>query len=199
VRSKGVGVFFVTQSPKDVPPAILGQLGHRVQHALRAFTADDDKALKAAARTFPKTEFYDLEETMTTLGIGEALVTVLGPSGVPTAPVATRLIPPASRMGPLTDAELQQRLAASKQVQDYAQAIDRESAREMLAARMVARPDEEPEAKSPARRSAAEPPSTFEQVLKSPLTRSLANTVARGLLGALLGPPPRRRRRSSYF
>ena len=78
VRSKGVGVFFVTQSPKDVPPDVLGQLGHRVQHALRAFTPDDEKALKAAARTFPKTDFYDVEETLTTLGIGEALVTVLG-------------------------------------------------------------------------------------------------------------------------
>jgi len=194
VRSKGVGVFFVTQSPKDVPAAILGQLGHRVQHALRAFTADDDTALRAAARTFPKTEFYDLEETMTTLGIGEALVTVLGANGVPTPPVATRLVPPASRMGPLTDAEMQQRLSASKQVQEYAQAIDRESARERLAARMTTQPDHEPAARAPARRGKAEPESTFEQVLKSPLTRSLANTVTRGLLGALLGSPPRRRR-----
>ena len=105
IRSKGVGVFFVTQNPKDVPPDVLGQLGHRVQHALRAFTPDDEKALKAAARTFPKTEFYDIEETLTTLGIGEALVTVLGPKGIPTPPFATRMIPPASRMAPLTDAE----------------------------------------------------------------------------------------------
>src|SRR6185503_2783770 len=73
VRSKGVGIYFVTQSPKDVPPEVLGQLGHRVQHALRAFTPDDEKALRAAARTFPKTPFYDVEETLTTLGIGEAL------------------------------------------------------------------------------------------------------------------------------
>ncbi len=104
VRSKGVGVFFVTQSPKDVPADVLGQLGHRVQHALRAFTPDDEKALKAAARTFPKTSFYDVEETLTTLGIGEALITVLGANGAPTPPFATRLIPPASRMEPLTDA-----------------------------------------------------------------------------------------------
>ena len=166
IRSKGVGVFFVTQSPKDVPADVLGQLGHRVQHALRAFTPDDDKALKAAARTFPKTEFYDLEETMTTLGIGEALVTVLSGNGVPTAPVATRLIPPASRMGPLTDAELQQRLAASKQVQEYAQAVDRESAREMLAARMAGRAsDAEAAPAAHTKRGAREPVSTFEQVL----------------------------------
>jgi hypothetical protein len=197
VRSKGVGVFFVTQSPKDVPATILGQLGHRVQHALRAFTADDDKALKAAARTFPKTEFYDLEETMTTLGIGEALVAVLGANGVPSPPVATRLVPPASRMGPLSETELSQRLTASKQVQEYSQAIDRESAHEMLAARMAGRTEAAPVEKPAPRRTSAEPASTFEQVLKSPLARSIATTVTRGLLGALLGPPPRRRRR--YF
>jgi len=199
IRSKGVGVFFVTQSPKDVPSDVLGQLGHRVQHALRAYTADDDKALKAAARTFPKTDFYDLEETMTTLAIGEALVTVLRADGVPTPPVATRLLPPTSRMGPLSEAELRQRLAASTQVQEYAQPIDRESAREMLAARLAGRGQEVEEQAGPApRRAAHEPPSTFEQVLKSPLTRSIATTVTRGLLGALLGPPPRRRRRR-YF
>ena len=101
IRSKGVGVFFITQSPKDIHEDVLAQLGHRVQHALRAFTPDDDKALKAAARTFPKTPFYDVEETLTTLGIGEAFVTVLSPQGVPTPPFATRLIPPASNMSPL--------------------------------------------------------------------------------------------------
>jgi len=103
VRSKGVGVYFITQSPKDVPETVLGQLGHRVQHALRAFTPDDDKALTAAARTFPKTPFYDVSETLTTLGIGEAFITVLTPKGVPTMPFATRLIPPSSKMGPLPD------------------------------------------------------------------------------------------------
>jgi len=132
IRSKGVGVFFVTQSPKDVPPDVLGQLGHRVQHALRAFTEDDDRALKAAARTFPKTSFYDIEETLTTLGIGEALVSTLAANGVPTQPFAVRMVPPSSRMGPLTDAELQERLAASGQVKHYAKDVDRQSAREML-------------------------------------------------------------------
>ena len=85
IRSKGVGVYFVTQSPKDIPEEVLGQLGHRVQHALRAFTPDDEKALRAAARTYPKTSFYDVEETLTTLGTGEALVTVFSPKGVPTS------------------------------------------------------------------------------------------------------------------
>jgi uncharacterized protein len=198
VRSKGVGVFFVTQSPKDVPAEVLGQLGHRVQHALRAFTPDDEKALKAAARTYPRTDYYDIEETLTTLGIGEALVTVLSARGVPTPPVATRMAPPASRMGPLTEGEMAQRLTSSKQVAKYATAIDRASAAEML---------EEQEKSAAEAASGAPPapvrggrtpkpePSTFEQVLTSPLTRSLATTVTRGLLGALLGPPPRRRRR----
>jgi hypothetical protein len=208
IRSKGVGVYFVTQSPKDVPADVLGQLGHRVQHALRAFTPDDEKALKAAARTFPRTDFYDVEQTLTTLGIGEALVTVLSPSGVPTPPFATRLIPPGSRMGPLTDAEMSQGLAASSQVAEYARAVDRESARELLAARLVPAADAAPAAggagerppgapvarPEPAPRGVRQPPSTLEQILKSPVTRTVAGAVTRGLLGALLGPPPRRRR-----
>ena len=193
VRSKGVGVFFVTQSPKDVPPGVLGQLGHRVQHALRAFTPDDEKALRAAARTFPKTDFYDIEETLTTLGIGEALVTVLGPTGVPTPPFATRLVPPASRMGPLDEAELASRLAASPQVRRYAQAIDRESARERLSARVApAATSPAPSAPPAPRRRGEEPPSTFEQILRSPVTRTVAGALTRGVLDALLG----RRRRS---
>ncbi|HEX8906141.1 MAG TPA: helicase HerA-like domain-containing protein, partial [Longimicrobiaceae bacterium] len=145
IRSKGVGVFFVTQNPRDVPPDVLGQLGHRVQHALRAFTEDDEKALRAAARTFPKTKLYDIQETLTTLGIGEALVSTLAPNGVPTPPFVTRMVPPASRMGPLTDAELQQHLAASAQVAEYAQDIDRQSAREMLEGRVAgAAPAQQP-------------------------------------------------------
>ena len=203
IRSKGVGVFFITQSPKDVPATVLGQLGHRVQHALRAFTPDDEKAMKAAARTFPKTKFYDIEETLTSLGIGEALVTVLAPNGVPTQPFATRLIPPASRMGPLNDDELQQRLASSAQVRKYAQAIDRESARELLSARAAAAPPDAEEAAqqaaAPQARGGKAPPSTFEQILKSPVTRTVAGVVTRGLMGALMGSlgmsAARRRRR----
>jgi DNA helicase HerA-like ATPase len=211
VRSKGVGVFFITQSPKDIPADILGQLGNRVQHALRAFTPDDEKALRAAARTFPKTSFYDVEETLTTLGIGEALVTVLSPTGAPTPPFVTRMVPPASRMGPLTDDEMRQRLASSKQVREYAQAVDRVSAREMLteraesAARAVAAQERAEAADAAAAVPAREPAprgrapkaeaSVLEKIFKSPVTRTVAGQITRGLMGALLGTPARRRRR----
>ncbi|HEX5072195.1 MAG TPA: helicase HerA-like domain-containing protein [Gemmatimonadaceae bacterium] len=206
IRSKGVGIFFITQSPKDIPADVLGQLGNRVQHALRAFTADDDKALKAAARTFPKTPFYDIEETLTTLGIGDAFVTVLAPNGAPTPPFATRLIPPAARMGPLTDAEMAQRLSSSAQVKEYATPVDRESAREMLAKRVAAaQPADAGDvgsapaagAPAPARAGGRAPkpePSTFEKVMNSPLTRTVAGVVARGIMGALL---PRKRSTST--
>ena len=101
IRSKGVGVYFVTQAPTDVPSSVLAQLGNRVQHALRAFTPDDADALRKTARTFPMTDRYDVEKTLTSLGIGEALVTVLSPRGVPTPLAATRLLPPDSLMAPL--------------------------------------------------------------------------------------------------
>jgi uncharacterized protein len=196
VRSKGIGVYFITQSPKDVPQNVLGQLGHRVQHALRAFTPDDDKALQAAARTFPKTPFYDVEETLTSLGIGEAFVTVLTPKGVPTMPFATRLIPPSSIMGPLPD--IDQRVASSSQVKKYATPIDRESAREKLAAKaapaVASAQDSGAAPAPPAARGGKAPLSTFQEILKSPVTRTVAGAVTRGLMGALLGSSSRRRR-----
>src|SRR5690606_24832208 len=134
IRSKGVGVFFVTQTPKDVPGDVLAQLGNRVQHALRAFTPDDQKALKATVRTFPDSD-YDLEELLTGLGTGEAVVTVLSEKGAPTPVAATRLRAPESRMGPVEEAELERRVRASALHARYAQAVDRESAYERLAAR----------------------------------------------------------------
>jgi hypothetical protein len=202
IRSKGVGVFFITQNPKDVPADVLGQLGNRVQHALRAFTPDDQTALRAAARTFPTTRFYDVEKTLTAVGIGEALVTVLTPSGTPTPPFVTRMIPPASRLGPLTDAEMGQRLAASKQVQEYAQPVDRESAREMLAARMGqgAAAGTTPAAAGGGRGAAGGALDGLAGALNSPLVKTIAGRattqIMRGLMGAMLGTPARRRRRS---
>ena len=138
IRSKGVGVYFVTQAPTDVPSSVLSQLGNRIQHALRAFTPDDADALRKTARTFPMTEHYDVERTITSLGIGEALVTVLSPKGVPTPLAATRLIPPDSRMAPLTEAELAQLVASSLLFGRYGAAVDRESAHEIITGRLAA-------------------------------------------------------------
>ncbi len=138
IRSKGVGIYFVTQVPSDVPSSVLAQLGNRIQHALRAFTPEDADALHKAARTFPTTEFYDVEKLLTSLGTGEAAVTVLSPKGTPTPLAATRLIPPDSLMGALDPASLQQRIAAGVLGPKYAAAIDRASAHEIITARIAA-------------------------------------------------------------
>src|SRR5436305_609882 len=137
IRSKGVGVFFVTQSPKDVDPDVLAQLGNRVQHALRAYTPDDAKALRAAVSTFPKSA-YDLEELLTTLGIGEAVVTVLSETGAPTPVAWTRLRPPQSLMAAIDPAQLQQMVNSSPLQAKYATRTNDESAAEKLAARTTA-------------------------------------------------------------
>jgi DNA helicase HerA-like ATPase len=134
IRSKGVGVYFVTQVPDDVPGAVLGQLGNRVQHALRAFTPDDAKALKAAASTYPTSDFYDVEELLTSMGIGEAAVTLLSEKGVPTPVAHTRLRAPASRLAPADDVEGAAK--ASPLFAKYGTRAEAESAREQLAGRL---------------------------------------------------------------
>jgi DNA helicase HerA-like ATPase len=138
IRSKGVGVYFVTQTPTDIPAPVLAQLGNRVEHALRVFTPQDADALKKTARTFPITTFYDVEKEITSLGIGEALVTVLSSRGVPTPLAATRLIPPDSLMGALDPVSFQGRIATSPLKAKYGQTIDRQSAHEIITARIVA-------------------------------------------------------------
>ena len=155
IRSKGVGVYFITQTPKDVPSEILGQLGNRVQHALRAFTPEDAKALKATVSTFPKSAFYDMETLLTGMGIGEAAVTILSETGVPTPVVHTRITPPSSRMGPADDVEAKAK--ASSLWAKYGTRVDNESAREILAARM-APPAEETEPAQPVRPKQAAAP-----------------------------------------
>ncbi len=204
IRSKGVGVYFVTQTPKDVPTDVLAQLSNRVQHALRAHTPDDDAALKATVRTFPKTQFYDLEETLTSLGIGEAVVTVLDPRGVPTPVVATRLIPPCSRMAPLTPEELQADIQQSDLLKEYGQAIDRESAREMLAARLAPPPQPMNPKSAPAPAPApaqtsgtgggrggmsttAKIGTAVVAALGTTVARQVGRALVRGVLGSLLG------------
>ena len=137
IRSKGVGIVFVTQTPKDVPGEVLAQLGSRVQHALRAFTPDDAKALKATVSTYP-TSGYDLAEVLQTLGTGEAVVTVMNEKGAPTPVAWTRLRAPQGSMSPTPDADIDAAVAASPLLATYGQAIDRDSAREMLARKLDA-------------------------------------------------------------
>ena len=137
IRSKGVGIFFVTQTPKDVPADVLGQLGSRVQHQLRAFTPDDAKALRATVSTFPHSG-YDLEEVLTGLGIGEAVVTVMNEKGAPSPVAWTRLRGPEGSMAPTPAAQIDATVAASPLLARYGAAIDRDSAREMLATRLEA-------------------------------------------------------------
>ena len=138
IRSKGVGVFFVTQTPTDVPSSVLAQLGNRIQHALRVFTPEDADLLKKTVRTFPMTDYFDVGETITSLGTGEALVTVLSPRGIPTALAPTRIAPPDSLMAALPADQIQARISNSPLYAEYGQSIDRESAHEILSARIAA-------------------------------------------------------------
>ncbi|MFE1878285.1 helicase HerA-like domain-containing protein [Streptomyces diastatochromogenes] len=195
IRSKGVGVFFVTQTPKDVPSDVLAQLGNRVQHALRAFTPDDQKALKATVKTFPNSA-YDLEELLTGLGTGEAVVTVLSEKGAPTPVAATRLRAPESLMGPVDGAELDRAVRGSALHGRYAQAVDRESAYEKLSAERPEAPEAAPKAARPPA-TPKEEPSLVEQVVSSGMFRSLARSVGtqigREITRSLFGTARRRR------
>ncbi|MGI5456132.1 helicase HerA-like domain-containing protein [Streptomyces sp. CA-249302] len=202
IRSKGVGVFFVTQTPKDVPSDVLAQLGNRVQHALRAFTPDDQKALKATVKTFPNSA-YDLEELLTALGTGEAVVTVLSEKGAPTPVAATRLRAPESLMGPVEAATLDRAVKSSQLYGRYAQAVDRESAYEKLTAAKPAGGKGPDELKAPAEPKAAPRPksaedrSMVEQVVGSGMFKSLARSVGtqigREITRSLFGTARRRR------
>ena len=193
IRSKGVGVFFVTQLPTDLPDEVLSQLGNRVQHAVRAFTAKDAKGLKEAVQTFPRTEHYDLAETLQSLGVGEAVVTVLDPRGVPTPVAATRLYPPASRMGPLTAQERSAILEASPIRAKYGERVDRESAEELLAARVTGDATREEAAREAARPAPrrAEPSDddtlagTVGDLMSSPQAKAISKEIVRGVFGML--------------
>jgi len=157
IRSKGVGVFFVTQQPTDIPDEVLGQLGARVQHALRAFTPNDAKDLRATVSTYPRSEFYDLDTLLTSMGTGEAAVTLLSESGVPTPVAHTRLVAPASRMAPADD--VAGAATASPLWAHYGERTDPQSAREILAARLDPPAAQTPEAPAePAGTPTPEPP-----------------------------------------
>ncbi|MEV0981515.1 helicase HerA-like domain-containing protein [Streptomyces sp. NPDC049915] len=198
IRSKGVGVFFVTQTPKDVPGDVLAQLGNRIQHALRAFTPEDQKALKATVRTFPDSP-YDLEELLTGLGTGEAVVTVLSEKGAPTPVAATRLRAPESLMAPYETEALDRAVTSSPLYGRYAQAVDRESAYEKLADAREAggAAAGRPGHKEARREESRDEPSVIEQVVGSGMFKSLARSVGtqvgREITRSLFGTARRRR------
>jgi DNA helicase HerA-like ATPase len=193
IRSKGVGVFFVTQNPLDVPESVLGQLGNRVQHALRAFTPKDQKAVRAAAQTFRANPELDTATVITELGVGEALVSVLEEKGVPSVVERTLLSPPASHMGPITPGERRTAIGRSPLAGRYDNAVDRESAHELLRQRAekAAKQAEERAAKETA--SAPKKPRSRRQSVGEAFIKSLARTVGtqigrqlmRGILGSL--------------
>lgn len=197
IRSKGVGLFFCTQNPTDVPDAILSQLGLKVQHALRAFTAKDRKAITKTAENYPTSQYYDTSELLTQIGIGEALVTALNEKGIPTPLAATLLNAPKTRMDILTSAEIEGLVKNSDLVSKYNELIDKESAYEMLKGKLdEAKSDEhkqnmeqQQEEVKKASRSKKEEPSLFEQASKNTMVRQIGRTIfrelTRGILGAL--------------
>ncbi len=187
IRSKGVGIFFCTQNPQDIPASILSQLGLKVQHALRAFTAADRKSIKQAAENFPETEFYKTEDMLTQMGIGEALVTFLNEKGIPTPLVHTMLCPPRSRMDVLSANELNAVVNNSKLVSKYNQAVDSESAYEILNSKLeiaAERTQQEITQKKQDSRPQKET-SIFDTPAMKQVERTAASVITRSLLGAL--------------
>lgn len=200
IRSKGVGVFFVTQTPKDVPSDVLGQLGSRVQHALRAFTPDDAKALRATVGTYPRSG-YDLERVLQELGTGEAIVTVMSEKGAPTPVAWTRLRAPQGLMSPTPDPDIERAVKASPLLAKYGTPIDRESAREILTAKMNAAAEADAAAEKERQReydrlmkasggtsrtnrtSRKKETSPLEQVLNAKSTQTILTSVIRGIFG----------------
>ncbi|MHA7843268.1 MAG: helicase HerA-like domain-containing protein [Winogradskyella sp.] len=194
IRSKGVGLYFVTQNPTDVPEAVLGQLGLKVQHALRAFTAKDRKAIKLTAQNYPDTEYYDTAEVLTSLGIGEALVSALDEKGKPTPLAATMMRAPMSRMDILTEKELGQLLAQSQLAKKYNKEIDRESAYEMLNEKIKQAEAEEAKRKAEEEKAALKEAESKRKASSSrrrstrqnPIVKVLSSpTVIRSVLGIL--------------
>jgi len=193
IRSKGVGIFFCTQNPADIPDDVLGQLGLKVQHALRAFTAKDRKAIKLAAQNYPETDFYEIDELLTQLGIGEALVSALNSKGIPTPLVHTLLRAPESRMDVLTSKEIDEIVKESSVVAKYNEVIDNESAYEMLSKKIEKAKEKEhsdkmkkqkTKAKSTSRRKEK---SAFEKVMSNTTTRQIGRTIAREITRGILG------------
>ena len=200
IRSKGVGVFFCTQSPIDIPAAILGQLGMKVQHAFRAFTANDRKAIKTISENYPLSDFYDTDELLTQLGIGEALITVLSEKGTPSPIAHTMLSAPQSRMDVLSSEEMDTLINQSALIKKYNIAVNRESAYEMLNAKLAHVSTDELPANG---KNQKEEKSVVGNIIGSSVGKQVARTVAReltrGLLGVLGLSGTTRRKKSSWF
>ncbi|MEO6404208.1 MAG: helicase HerA-like domain-containing protein [Ferruginibacter sp.] len=200
IRSKGIGIFFCTQNPMDIPASVLGQLGLKVQHALRAFTAADRKVIKQTAENYPETTFYKTEDLITQLGIGEALITMLNEKGIPTTLAHTMLCSPRTRMDILTSEEINSINSKSKLVAKYKNDIDSNSAYEMLNAKLEAasKPTEEHSKKTTSKPE----PSMIDQVTNNTVVKSMmrtaGNTIVRSLLGSL-GLGGRTSKKSSWF
>lgn len=198
IRSKGVGVFFCTQTPTDVPESVLGQLGLKVQHALRAFTAKDRKAITKTAENYPDSPFYDTAEVLTAMGIGEALVTALNEKGIPTPLAHTLVRAPITRMDILSDSEIDQLVATSDLVYKYNKDIDHDSAFEILERKMMSVQQEQERSSQPLPNSSGrtttrtkEDESLIEELSKNTMVRQLGRTLfrelARGILGSFSG------------
>jgi uncharacterized protein len=213
IRSKGIGIFFCTQNPMDIPKGVLGQLGMKVQHALRAFTAVDRKAIKQAAENYPETEYYKTEDLLTQLGIGEALVTMLNEKGIPTPLVHVMMAPPRSRMDVLTDAEVAGITGTSKLTGKYNRDVDSESAYEILNQKIaeaeqrtqeIARMEEQAKAQAKEEKRAAGTTRKEKDWTDSPVVKQAGRTAAsiltRSLLGVLgLGGSSRSRKKTGWF
>ncbi|MHB1177215.1 MAG: helicase HerA-like domain-containing protein [Daejeonella sp.] len=196
IRSKGIGVFFCTQSPTDVPESVLAQLGNRFQHALRAFTPNDAEALKKTVNTYPRSDFYEIDRVLSALGTGQALITVLNEKGIPTEVVATHLTPPRASMSPLSPADADSLMQSSTVFGKYQEVIDPESAYDILSKRINEKLAEDEEDKRRTLEEKESAPrrgekSTLEKVINAPITRQIGTAIIRGLFGMLTGKKPR--------
>jgi DNA helicase HerA-like ATPase len=217
IRSKGVGVYFVTQSPADIPDKVLAQLGNRVQHALRAYTPKEQEAVKVAAKSFRENPELDTVKVISELGVGEVLISTLDEKGVPTVVDRAFVVPPLSQIGPITPEQRTQLINTSLVAGQYEIAVDRESAFEILSKRAEERMVQDAEAKAAAEaekeaakqakaeRAAARAPDTIvESITKSvarsastSIGRQIGNTIVRGVLGSIFGGGSKKK--SSWF
>ncbi|MDD2987229.1 helicase HerA-like domain-containing protein [Flavobacterium sp.] len=191
IRSKGIGVYFITQNPTDVPNGVLAQLGLKIQHALRAFTANDRKAIKMTAENYPLSDYYKTNEVLTQLGIGEAFVTALNEKGIPTPLAATMLRAPMSRMDVLSEAEIDASIAKSKLAKKYNEVVDRESAYEILskkieAAQILSEKEEIKKAEEKVTKKTTTRPEPQSQTTKAVVKVLTSATFIRGAMGVLM-------------